>query len=174
MDWKRELAIAHLVKNKIAEVDIDHLWENTLPNAAASPDQLRMLESQLGYALHPQHREFLLHANGWRAFMHNVDVFGVDDFLEGPRAGAAVELIESLEDLEPLCGFARRDLLPVAVNMTGIDVMVMTRPHTETPGKVIWLAGGVVDTFPDFQEWFLAMVDYNRYEYQRLVKAQAQ
>lgn len=174
MDWKREIAIAHLVKNKIAEADVGGLWENTLPNVAATPDQVQALERQLGYAIHPQHREFLLHADGWRAFMHNIDVFGTDDFVGGPRAAAAIELIESLEDLEPLCGFGERDLLPIAVNMTGIDVMLMTRPHTATPGKVFWLAGGVVDTFPDFQEWFLAMVDYNRNEYQRLVKAQQQ
>jgi hypothetical protein len=123
----------------------------------------------LGFPLHPQHRQFLLHANGWHAFVHDIDVFGVEDFLGGPRAGAAVELIESLEDLASLCGFGQDDLLPIAVNMTSIDVIVLTRPHTETPGKVFWLAGGVVDQFPDFQEWFLAMVDYNRHEYARAV-----
>lgn len=170
MDWKRELVIAHLVKQKISEVDIEYLWENTLPEVAASQDQLMSLEVRLGYALSSQHREFLLHANGWRAFMQNVDVFGVNDFEGGPRAARAIELIESIEPLDILCGFDKRDLLPFAVSSDDIDVMVMTRPHTTTPGKVLWFAGGVVDTFAGFDEWFLAMVDYNRQEYQRLVK----
>lgn len=170
MDWKRELVIAHLVKQKIAEVDVDHVWENTLPEVAASEDRLRSLEARLGYALDLQHRAFLLHANGWRAFMQYVDVFGADDFEGGPRAARAIELIESLEPLAPLCGFDKRDLLPIAVSSNDIDVMVMTRPHTTTPGKVLWFAGGLIETFPGFDEWFLTMVDYNREEYQHLLK----
>lgn len=170
MDWKRELVIAHLVKQKVAEVDVDHLWESTLPEVAASPDQLRVLEARLGYALDPQYREFLLHANGWRAFEQRVDIFGAEDFLGGPRAVRAIALIESLEPLEPLCGFGKHDLMPIAVSSDDIDVTVMTRPHTKEPGKVLWFAGGLIDTFAGFDEWFLAMVDYNRQEYQRLVK----
>ncbi len=170
MDWKRELVIAHLVKQKIAEVDVERVWEHTLPEVAASEEQLRSLEAQLGYELDPQHREFLLHANGWRAFEQRIDVFGVDDFVGGTRANRAAALIDSLEDLEPLCGFGKSDMLPIAVSSDDIDVMVMTRPNTTTPGKVLWLAGGLIETFVGFDEWFLAMVDYNREEYQRLAK----
>ena len=79
-------------------------------------------------------------------------------------------LVDSLEEIEPLCGFGKPDLLPFAVSSDDIDVMLMTRPHTTTAGKVFWFAGGLVDTFQGFDEWFLAMVDYNREEYQRLVK----
>ena len=171
MDWKRELAIAHLVKQKIAEVDVERLWEDTLPEIAASEEQLRSLEAQLGYGLDRQHTEFLLHANGWRAFKQQVDIFGVDDFLGGARAARAVALIDSLEPLETLCGFGKPDVLPVAVSSDDIDVMVMTRPHTKTPGKILWLAGRLIETFAGFDEWFLAMVDYNRFEYQRLTNA---
>ena len=74
MDWKRELVIAHLVKQKIAEADVDGVWENTLPEVAASENQLMMLEDQLGYGLDPQYREFLRHANGWRAFKNYMSV----------------------------------------------------------------------------------------------------
>ncbi|MBR8657004.1 SMI1/KNR4 family protein [Achromobacter sp. Marseille-Q0513] len=170
MDWKRELVIAHLVKQKVAEVDIYHLWDNTLPELAASEDRLISLEKRLGYALDSQHRAFLLHANGWRAFSQHIDVFGADDFEGGPLAARAIALIESLEPLYPLCGLDKQDVLPIAVSSDDIDVMVMARPHTETPGKVLWLAGGLIDVFPGFDEWFLAMVDYIREDYQRLLK----
>ena len=172
MDWKRELVIAHLVKNKISEVDVDGLWENTLPEVAASGEQLAALEQVLGYHLDPQHRQFLLQANGWRAFMQHVDVFGVDDFTRGPRAARAIELIDSLEPLDSLCGYGKHDLIPVAVSSDDIDVFAMTRPHTATLGKVFWFAGGLIETFPCFEEWFLSMVDYNRQEYERLVAKQ--
>ena len=170
MDWKRELVIAHLVKQKIADVDVDGLWENTLPEVAATEEQLQALEGRMGYGLDPQHRAFLRHSNGWRAFKQRVDVFGIDDFVGGPRAARAAALVESLEPLETLCGFGKLDLLPIAVSLDDIDVMVMTRPHTTKPGKVLWLAGGLIDTFAGFDEWFLAMVDYNRLSYQRLVE----
>jgi hypothetical protein len=170
LDWKRELVVAHLVKQKVAEVDVEGLWENTLPEVAASDNELKGLETRLGYALNPQHREFLLHANGWRAFMQHIDVFGVDDFLGGPRAARASEVLGSGEELKALCGWGKQDLLPIAVSSDDIDVVVMTRPSTGSPGKVLWLAGGLVDSFGGFDEWFLAMVDYNREEYQRLIK----
>ena len=170
MDWKRELVIAHLVKEKIAEVDVDELWENTLPEVAASEDQLRSLEARLGYELDPQHRDFLRHANGWRALMQDIDVLGIEDLVGGPRATRVAELVDSLEPLEPLCGLGKSDMLPIAVASAGIDVMMMARPHSATPGKVMWFAGGLIDTFPGFDEWFLTMVDHNREEYQRLAK----
>ena len=169
MDWKRELVIARLVKQKIAEVDVDQLWENTFPEVAASEAQLHALEQRLDHPLDPQYRAFLLHADGWRAFMQYIDVFGVADFGGGSRAERANELFASLEPIEPICGFCREDLMPIAVSSLDIDVMLMTRPHSATPGKTLWFAGGLIDSFSGFDDWFLAMVDYNRQEYQRLV-----
>ena len=170
MDWEWELQIAQFVKRKISDVDVGHLWENTLPESEASEEALRSLEARLGYSLNSQHRTFLLHANGWRAFKQHVDVFGVDDILDGPRATRAAALIESLEDIEALCGFGKPDLLPIAAASDGVDLMVMTCPHTTTPGKVLWLASGLIGSFAGFNEWFLAMVDCNRHECQRLAK----
>jgi hypothetical protein len=169
LDWKQVLVIAHLVKNKIYEVDVEGLWENTLPEVAATSEQLDVLEQELGYPLDSQHRQFLMNANGWRAFMQHVDVFGVGDFKGGPRAARAIALIESLQPLDSLCGYSHRDLIPIAVSSSDIDVFVMARPHTATPGRVFWFAGGLIDTFQCFDEWFLSMVDYNRKEYHRLV-----
>lgn len=169
MDWKRELVIAHLVKQKIAEVDVNELWENTLPGVAASVDQIRTLEARLGGSLDPQYREFLLHTNGWRAFMQNIDVFSLGDFVGGPSAERAIELVESLEPLAVVCGLGKHELLPIAVSSDGIDVILMAKPETECAGTIFWLAGGLIETFVGFDEWFLAMVDYNRGEYQRLL-----
>lgn len=161
--------IAHLVKNKIYEVDVEGLWENTLPEVAATAEQLDSLERKLGYRLDSQYRHFLLHANGWRAFMQHIDVFGVEDLQSGPRAERAIALIESLQPLDSLCGYRDRDLIPIAVSSDDIDVFAMARPHAATPGKIFWFAGGLIDTFPCFDEWFLSMTDYNRKEYQRIV-----
>lgn len=171
MDWQRELVIAHLVKQKIAEVDVKGLWENTLPGVAVPEEQIRALEARIASALDPQYRKFLLHANGWRAFMQGIDVFSLEDFRGGTRAERAVELVESLEPLAELCGLGKHQLLPIAVSADDIDVMLMAKPDTECAGKIFWFAGGLIEAFIGFDEWFLAMVDYNRQEYQRLLAA---
>ncbi len=51
MDWKRELVIAHFVKNEIEKIDAEGLWENTLPEVAASEADVREVEAALGHAL---------------------------------------------------------------------------------------------------------------------------
>lgn len=162
--------IAHLVKQKMAEVDVNCIWENTLPEVAASEEELQMLEERLGFTLSPQYRSFLLHANGWIAFKDHIDIFGINDFLGGRRAIKATELTDSLDPLKDLCGFDKRDLMPIAVSSDDIDIMLMTRPHTREPGVIFWFAGGLVDKFSGFDEWFLAMVDYNRINYQKMVE----
>lgn len=170
MDWKRELVIAHLIKQKIAEVDVDGLWKNTLPEVAASEEEIAAVEIALGYSIDSQYREFLLHANGWKAFEQNIDIFGVDDLVGGLRAHRATELIESMAPIKNLCGLNEADMQPIAVSSDDIDVVLIARPHLSESGKVFWFAGGLIDTFPSFEEYFLAMVDYNRINYQELVE----
>ena len=40
IDWKREIAIAYLVKQRVAEVDSNHLWEFHLPELAATEEAI--------------------------------------------------------------------------------------------------------------------------------------
>lgn len=168
IDWKREIAIAHLVKRKLAEVDSGDLWAHHFPEVGAAEETIRSAEHALGFSLDAEHRAFLGHADGWKAFVQDFDVFGVADLLGGPRHQRALEMLGSLEDLKSLCGFERSELLPLALSAANIDLFAITRPDSACPGLVLWLAGGVIDRFPSFSEWFLAMVDYNRREFQRM------
>lgn len=170
MDWKRELVIAHFVKNEIAKIDVEGLWENTLPEVAASETDVCEVESKLGCALDEQFRSFLLHANGWRAFNRGIDIFSTADLLGGGRAGRALDLLKVIDSLKLICGYEESEVMPVAASSNDIDVMLMTRPTAADPGKVMWLAGGLIQEFAGFDEWFLAMVDYNRMNYDFLVK----
>jgi hypothetical protein len=44
--------------------------------------------------------------------------------------------------------------MAVAVSSDDIDIMLMTRPHAGEPGQVFWFAGGLIDTFPTFEDFF--------------------
>ena len=46
---------------------------------------------------------------------------------------------------------------------------VITRPASHQPGIVIWFSGGEIDRFSSFEEYFLAMADYDRLEIDRLI-----
>lgn len=170
MDWVKEIAIAVLVKRKVAEADVEHIWDHGSPGVAAIEREICDAEARLGFSLDAEHRAFLLHANGWDWFFQSVDVFGASDFLEGPRCQRAEELLKSLESLSDLCGFNKDELLPIAVSRFNTDVFAISRSRSHSPGTVFWFAGQVIDTFPSFGEWFLSMVDYNRSEYQALIE----
>ncbi len=142
-----------------------HFFHNEV---AASEDQLTSVEASLGHEIDAQYRSFLSRANGWKGFYQRVDLFGTAELTGGAHMDKSLSLLESLEPIVPLCGVQRSELLPIAVSHTDIDLFVIGRPSSPLARKVLWLAGGLIDTFQNFGEYFLAMVDYNRREVKRL------
>jgi hypothetical protein len=136
---------------------------------AASEAQLAEVEAKIGEDLDPFYRQFLSYADGWPAFFQTVDLFGASDLLGGPRFQHAAEILGFVEDsVLDRAGVRRDDLLPIAASPVDLDLCVMTRRAAMSPGTVIWLAGSEIDRFPSFDDYFAAMVDYNRLELQKL------
>jgi len=169
MDWRRRIVELVLVKQKLYEVDSEQLWEYRLPSIAATEEQLLAVEARIGEPLDPAYRAFLACAGGWSAFFQSVDLFGPEDLLGGPRFVHGTEMLGFLEDsVLASSGFRRDELLPIAASPVDTDVFAMARRSTSTPGLVIWFAGYEIDRFPTFDEFFAAMVDYNRSEIDHL------
>jgi hypothetical protein len=167
-DWKERIAVMALVKQRLAEVDTERLWEYHLPRVAASEERLQQVEAHLGQALDPSYRAFLRHADGWPAFYQSVDLFGSEELLGSERFQHAEEMLGYLEQEQPAASGMRGGLLPVAASPVDLDLFVIPRRSSAHPGTVIWLAGSEIDRFPSFDEYFLAMIDYNRAEIQSL------
>ena len=125
------------------------------------------LSSELGFELDPMYRAFLAQANGWVGFFQRNDLFGTSDLVGGVRHEGATTLLMSIENISEITDYEPGELLPIAVSQSDIDIFVLTKPCSKSPGKVLWLAGELIDTFPNFDEYYLAMVDYNRREIQR-------
>lgn len=160
MNWIKEIAIAQYVNEKIRERDTDSVWLFSFPDVAADTSQIEEFrKSQRTVPI--VFLDFLSCANGWSNFYQAVRILGTNDF-GGPLESRAQKLISTLD----LDGFIGRELIPVAVSTNDIDVFFMERQGE----KVFWYAGQPVDDFASFAEWFLAMVDYNRLEYERLKK----
>ncbi|MFC4159348.1 SMI1/KNR4 family protein [Chitinimonas lacunae] len=165
MNWPEEIAILVFVKEELAKVDKKGWWSYHFPEVAASRTRLSELEKDLGCSLDPQYASFLLYADGWQGFYQTVDLFGCNELSGNKKMQQALELLRATEDgaLEQ-AGITREDVIPIAATSCDKDIFLLAKPHTSIAGTVLWFAGEEIDRFENFDEFFLAMVDYNREE----------
>lgn len=168
MDWKREIGIAYLVKKRTEEIDLDRLWDYAVPELAASFEEIKRAEEMAKIVFSDHQRDFLLSANGWRCFYQAVDLFGTKDYCGGDRFVRASSLLNSLEEIESICGLSKEKAIPVAVSMNDIDLFLTSRNPDLDGDSVYWFAGQLIERFDNFSEFFLSMVDYNRLTFEKL------
>lgn len=169
-DWRKEIATAWLVKQSMMKLDTEKIYEYHLPEVAASQAQVAEVESHLGFHLDPHYRAFLLHSNGWRRFLQSTDLFGTEELLRGPKNACGQFLLSMLDDgLLIKSSLKRNQLLPIAASDRDRDLCVITHPNSTNPGMVIWFGGEEIERFQNFDDYFLAMVDYNRLEVRRFM-----
>ena len=65
------------------------------------------------------------------------------------------------------------DVLPLAVAKYDRNVFAIVKPPHDLSGQVIWFSGEIVERFVNFDEFFLAMVDYNRLQLKRFAEEEA-
>lgn len=167
-DWKKEIAVAWYVQNESAKLDTQGLWRYSLPKVAASEQDLAQAEEILGHSLDARYRDFLSYANGWPGLLQDIDLFGTAE-LCGPPMQRAQDILEAIDPaVWSESAIAVTDLLPLGLSSGHNDLFVVIKPHSEKAGVVIWFAGYEIERFASFDEFFLAMVDYNRLRYERL------
>jgi hypothetical protein len=164
IDWPSEIVKGVLVHQRLRELDVKGMWEYPLPEVAASEDEISGAERGLGYSLDPEYRRFLQHANGWRSFYQHVDILGTSGLVRGVVAEAARSYLDEVEpDLfAEDTGLDISEVLPVAASAGQLDTFLLGLPGSPRPGVVVWYAGQLIETFPDFDEFYLSMLDYNR------------
>lgn len=168
-DWKAEIAIAYCVQQEKQELDTDNLWDYYLPFVASDEAQIADAEHKLGFTIDPSYSRFLRHANGWRDFFQSVDLFGTSELVGGYLMDHANSMLFATDNASLLnLGILNADLLPIAIAKHDRTIFVVVKPHHPCAGQIIWLAGGVIEKFENFDELFLTLVDYNRAEVERL------
>jgi len=68
-------------------------------------------------------------------------------------------------------GMPKASVLPIAASGLQADMFLLGRPWSRWPGSVTWYTGEMIERFPDFDEFFLAMLDYNRLDIDYLEEA---
>lgn len=167
-DWKKEIAVAWYVQEQTAMLDQDNCWEYFPPRVGATEADLVLAEATIGHRLDEHYREFLRFANGWQCFYQRVNLFGTEELCGGAQMATACLLLEAIEpEILDKSNFKKSELLPIAASSTDRDLFVIARPESAVAGTVVWLAGYEIEQFPTFDEFFLAIVDYNRIRYER-------
>lgn len=108
----------------------------------------------------PEHRAFLSYANGWPDFHQVTDLLSLEgirdlrkQILDSSSSDSADE--ELSEDV-----YQVTDLLPIAASGEDIDIFVMPIIDKQVQSEVIWLAGGEIDRYSSFVEFFASMIEY--------------
>ena len=162
-EWRERIVAMVYVKQELMKLDVSGIWPHHLPELAASEETLRKTEAHLGFRIAQDYREFLKMANGWKGFLQTVDLFGTEELSGSPTMQYAQSLLDFVEDdVIKSTGFSREELLPIAATKYDKDLFVMTCPTSHAPGTVVWVAGEEIDRYPNFTEFFLAMIEYNR------------
>lgn len=169
-DWPSEIVRTVIVRQHLEAVDT--LFEYPLPEVATEEAHLVAVERSIG-ALDPQYRTFLTYANGWRKFWHNVDLFGTQQLLGAPPMKSAEEGIADIGDISEHTGFDLADLQVIGASDVQTDLWLIGPPGSPRSGRVLWFWGSDYEDYPDFGEFFLAMVDYGRLDLQRLTEGQS-
>ncbi len=156
IDWKLEISKLVYVKQVIADLDKQKLWPHHLPRVAASNEDVARLENKIQRKVPSEYLEFLKFANGWPGFYQHVDLFGTDDYFNEDLMAYADEIFEQT----PFGNDRTEDLLVIATTRHDIDLFCLNLDS----GEVLWFAGEEIERFENFDEFFLAMEDYNREE----------
>lgn len=168
-DWKRRIVEMVAIKQEMRVADRRCLWHYHLPRVAATESQLLAAEKTLGEPIDQCFRRFLGFANGWPAFYQTVDLFGAGDLIGGELFECGQRMLGYLHEVALAeSGFSREDLMPIAATPVDLDLFVMVRPSRPKSGTVVWFAGGEIDRFSNFDEFFASMVAYNRIGLSRL------
>ena len=170
MDWCLDIVTAVAVDQALMRVDVDGLWEYSLPELRASEEKIADTEDRLGYKLPGEYRSFLLYADGWKYFLQNVSVFGTSDLLGGELHDEAEGLLEVAKEVLPPLDYDLDSFFPIAASMIQIDLFVIGKVGSPWEGQVIWIAGDIIDEYESFLEYFRSMVAYNKLEAEELAK----
>ncbi len=161
-DWKIEISKMVYIKQVIADLDHNKLWPHHFPEVAATEDNIIELEQKIGTSVGSRFSNFLLHANGWQGLYQSVDLLGTSELIGGEKMDFALSMLRTTatENL----GVSAQDLLPIGLALNDMDLFCLDLRS----GEVIWFAGSEIERFPHFEEFFMAMLDYNREEIEDL------
>ena len=161
--WKERLVEMLMIRDELYKADNGQLWEYHYPEVAAELREIQLAQEKLEIKLSQDYIDFLLCANGWKCFYQLVDLFGTKDF-DAENMSLAKKLLNTELEYDESLNDIKKYLFPIAVSRTDKDLFVMVLAEGREYGQIIWLAGGEIERFLSFSDFFEAMIEYNKEE----------
>ena len=131
--------------------------------AKAAPEQITDAEAVLAITLDQEHREFLLHSDGWVGFSADIDLFSTQDFLGSKKFATAKERVTLMDrGVLGIYASSRNDLFPIGMSSSSSDLLLMVNDKTgKIQAKVIWFANELIEEFNSFEQMFITFKAYH-------------
>lgn len=168
-DWSALFAEIEAAKRRLAATDRDRLWRHESRRPPALPEKVEQIAAVTDCPVDPDYADFLRNADGWPAILQDIDLFGTSDFgtVGYVEASELVSVIEEEAGAGDGEGLGR--LIPVGASRSDIDIFAM--PCLEVPDRlapVIWFAGGEIERYRTFTDFFRGMIAENHAEAESL------
>jgi hypothetical protein len=122
-----------------------------------SEDDIRAAQTRLGHPLDTQHAAVLREVNGWRDAFAHADLLSTHDLGAGPTWERATTMLRGFYEDGPAIDFPPREsIYPFHVGETDLFVIDTSGPLSDDGRPVFWLAGELLDSWPNVYEFWLA------------------
>ncbi|WOB06891.1 SMI1/KNR4 family protein [Piscinibacter gummiphilus] len=155
MSWPTRISQYQELAKELHELMFGAASPYLPPNAGATDDQLKQLETQIDAELDSDYKEFLRCANGWPSFTGSISLLGSE------LATQTKELAFANRNVGAISGAAlgpykklRRILIPVGVSNATLDVICMVPNSGKVNPETICFNNTEPDVYPSFSAFF--------------------
>ena len=167
ISFKDAVGYLYIVREKIREVDTSGLFKYYCPNVKTTEVEINSWEKENQLFLPDVYKQFLLTANGWKCVSQDINLFRLEELTLSKSNKHIKNRDFSLQNLTS--NGNEECLLPIGASDYSCDQFLMILDaECNCYGQVLWVAGEEIERYKDFAEFFLSLIQYNKYNYELL------
>lgn len=164
LDYKAAIGYLFQIRERIRAVDLAGLYEYCYPKIAASENAITEWEDSQMVSLPKQYKNFLLAADGWKNVSQDKSLFGLNDLSLASDSKYVKRLDYCVDNLDSTGDI--KYLLPIGAAEYANDLYLLVLDKSSSfYGNVIWAAGEEIERYNDFDDFFLSLIAYSKYDY---------
>jgi hypothetical protein len=137
---------------------------STGSNSGIDFDKMRALEAEAGTDFGRELRALLVCTDGWKNLYWDINLFSTADLLDKTLTAKAEEVLQNFLMINPKYRSKIETFRAIAASQGFEDAFYLITRKDRT--SVIWIEEGseIVETFDSIHDFFVSMIEYNRFE----------